>query len=88
MSLGSELAHGWQSIAVESSTEVQGRDQRPLQNWQTLKSALLASATSVIAIPAGAQQAEPVPLPPLNVEATAKKKAPAAVPGVEADGGA
>jgi catecholate siderophore receptor len=39
---------------------------------------LLISATSVMAYPVSAQEApEPVPLPPLNVETTAKKKAPA-----------
>lgn len=69
MSLGSELADGWQCLTAAGA--------RQGASWQTLKSALLASATSVIAYPVSAQQAEPVPLPPLNVEAAAKKKAPA-----------
>jgi len=78
MSLGSELAHGWQSIFTDDSSESEGQDQRPATGWQGLKTALLASAASVAGYPASAQQApEPVPLPPLNVEATAKKKAPA-----------
>jgi len=47
---------------------------------QSLKTALLLGATSMFAYPAGAQEAaapEPVPLPPLNVEAAAKKKSAA-----------
>ena len=75
MSLGSQLANGWQSFAVANRDDVD-REKRPTTGWQPLKSALLASAGSVIAYPAVAQQtAEPVPLPPLSVEATKKKAA-------------
>jgi catecholate siderophore receptor len=77
MSTGSGPANGWQSLAAGSAAADDADDQRKPASWQSLKSALLASATSVIAYPAAAQQAEPVPLPPLNVEASAKKKAPA-----------
>lgn len=77
MSMGRGLAEGWQSFAVADSQGRDEQDKQPGAGWQSLKTALLASATSVIAYPVAAQQApEPVPLPPLNVEAT-KKKAPA-----------
>lgn len=76
MSLGSQLANGWQSFSVGDTDETGRADQR--SNWLVLKTALVASATSAAAFPAVAQQAaEPVPLPPLNVESTAKKKAAA-----------
>ena len=78
MSLGSELANGWSLTADNSGdgTAVARSDQRTSSSWRVFKSALLLGAASCIAYPASAQQAtEAVPLPPLNVEATAKKKA-------------
>lgn len=77
MILGSGLAEGWQSFSVADAQNGEERNKQPSGGWQSLKTALLASATSVVAYPVAAQQApEPVPLPPLSVEAT-KKKAPA-----------
>lgn len=78
MSLGSQLAQGWQSFAVGNGQEREEQSRQPVSSWQPIKTALIASATTVIAYPVAAQQApDPVPLPPLNVEAGAKKKAPA-----------
>ena len=80
MSMGGELTNGWSLVADNSGdgSAVARSDQRTSSSWRSLKSALLLGAASCIAYPASAQQAaEPVPLPQLNVEATAKKKAPA-----------
>lgn len=80
MSMGGELTNGWSLVADNGGdgSAVARSDQRASSSWRALKSALLLSAASCIAYPASAQQApEAVPLPPLNVEATAKKKAAA-----------
>ena len=80
MSMGGELTNGWSLVADNSGdgSAVARSDQRASSNWRALKSALLLGAASCIAYPASAQQApEAVPLPQLNVEATAKKKAAA-----------
>ena len=80
MSMGGELTNGWSLVADNGGdgSAVARSDQRASSNWRALKSALLLGAASCIAYPASAQQApEAVPLPPLNVEATAKKKAAA-----------
>ena len=80
MSMGGELTNGW-SLSADNrgdGSAVARKDQRTSSSWRALKSALLLGAASFVADAAGAQQApEPVPLPPLNVEATAKKKAAA-----------
>jgi catecholate siderophore receptor len=75
--MGGELTNGWSLVADNSGdgSAVARSDQRASPSWRALKSALLLGAASCIAYPASAQQApEAVPLPPLNVEATAKKK--------------
>lgn len=80
MSLGRELAIGWSLVAGDcgDGSAAARSDQRTSSSWRVFKSALLLGAASCIAYPASAQQApEAVPLPPLNVEATAKKKATA-----------
>ena len=80
MSMGGELTNGWSLVADNSGdgSAVARSDQRASSNWRALKSALLLGAASCIAYPASAQQApDAVPLPQLNVEATAKKKAAA-----------
>ncbi|MEI9900913.1 MAG: hypothetical protein WDN31_13125 [Hyphomicrobium sp.] len=78
MSLGNQLGPWLAAIGRRRATARRARINAQLQTGQQLKTALLASATTVIAYPVAAQQApEPVPLPPLNVEAAAKKKAPA-----------
>ena len=80
MSMGGELTNGW-SLSADNRGDggaAARSDQRASSSWRAFKSALLLGAASFVAYPAGAQQApEPVPLPPLNVEATAKKKAAA-----------
>jgi catecholate siderophore receptor len=80
MSMGGELTNGW-SLFAENSGDVSAAarsDQSASSNWRALKSALLLGAASCIAYPASAQQApDAVPLPQLNVEASAKKKAAA-----------
>src|SRR5262245_27073247 len=76
MSLGSELARGWQIAERDTSKRA---EQRPVQGRQSRKTALLASASTIASYSASAQE-PPTPaaeLPQLNVEATAKKKAPA-----------
>ena len=80
MSMGGELTNGWSLFADNGGdgSAVARSDQRASSNWRALKSALLLGAASCIAYPASAQQApEAVPLPQLNVEASAKKKAAA-----------
>ena len=80
MSMGGELTSGWSLVADNSGegSAAARSDQRASSNWRALKSALLLGAASCIAYPASAQQApDAVPLPQLNVEATAKKKAAA-----------
>jgi catecholate siderophore receptor len=80
MSMGGELTNGWSLVAdnIGCGSAVARSDQRTSSSWRAFKSALLLGAASFVADAAGAQQApEPVPLPPLNVEATAKKKAAA-----------
>jgi catecholate siderophore receptor len=80
MSMGGELTNGWSLVADNggAGSAATRRDQRTSSSWRAFKSALLLGAASFVADAAGAQQApEPVPLPPLNVEATAKKKSAA-----------
>ena len=80
MSMGGELTNGWSLVADNggAGSAAARKDQRTSSSWRAFKSALLLGAASFVADAAGAQQApEPVPLPPLNVEATAKKKSAA-----------
>ena len=80
MSLGRELTSGWSLVADECAdgSAAARSDQSTSSGWRAFKSALLLGTASCIAYPASAQQApEAVPLPPLNVEASAKKKAAA-----------
>ena len=80
MSMGGELTNGWSLVADNSGdgSAAARSDQRASSSWRAFKSALLLGAASCIAYPASAQQApDAVPLPQLNVEATAKKKAAA-----------
>ena len=80
MSMGGELTNGWSLFADNSGdgSAAARSDQRASSNWRAFKSALLLGAASCIAYPASAQQApDAVPLPQLNVEASAKKKAAA-----------
>ena len=80
MSLGRELTNGWSLVADECAdgSAAARSDQRTSSGWRAFKSALLLGTASFVADAASAQQApEPVPLPPLNVEATAKKKSAA-----------
>lgn len=77
--------NGWDIESNNGSSGIAGATQSKTgiveidrgRRWASLKSQLLVGAATVVGCPAYAQEAaDPVPLPPLNVETTAKKKAP------------
>ena len=71
----SNPANGWNSrISPECGSDASKFGRRRL----SFKSGLLLGSATIMAYSANAQEApKPAPLPPLNVETTAKKKAPA-----------
>jgi catecholate siderophore receptor len=71
----SNPANGWNSrISSECGSDASKFGRRRL----SFKSGLLLGSATIMAYSANAQEApKPAPLPPLNVETTAKKKAPA-----------